>query len=78
MSDTRIENLLHENRVFPPPEGFAARANATADLYTEADRDHVAFWMDQALSRLDWFTEPTVALTFNTFAAPAGRKCTRT
>jgi hypothetical protein len=32
-----IEALLPEQRIFPPDPGFAARANATAALYKEAD-----------------------------------------
>ena len=62
MADAGIENLLHEDRTFPPSEAFAAQANATADLFAEADEDYVAFWTRQALERIDWYTEPTVAL----------------
>ena len=32
-----IENLLAERRTFPPDPAFAAQANATADLYEEAE-----------------------------------------
>ena len=39
-----IENLLAEHRTFPPSPAFAAQANATADLYDEAERDYAAFW----------------------------------
>ena len=62
MSDPGIENLLHEDRVFDPPADFAAQANAGEALYADAGTDHVAFWTDQALSRLDWFTPPTAGL----------------
>src|SRR5690348_8446955 len=44
---------------FPPPADFTAAANATADLYDEAERDRLAFWDKQA-KRLSWdapFTE---------------------
>ena len=57
-----IENLLHEDRVFPPPEEFASQANVSDDWFDRADEDHVDFWMQQALERLDWITEPTTAL----------------
>ena len=40
-----IENLLLEERAFPPDPAFAAQANATADLYEEAARDPEAFWV---------------------------------
>jgi acetyl-CoA synthetase len=40
---------------YPPPAGFAAQANATAELYDEADADRLAFWARQA-NRLAWET----------------------
>ena len=52
MSET-IENLLSEDRVFPPPPEFAAAANARADLYDRAEADFQAFWASEA-ERLDW------------------------
>jgi len=48
-----LENLLHEERRFPPAAEFAAQANATADMYDEAAADRLAFWEDQA-GRLQW------------------------
>ncbi|HEX9044106.1 MAG TPA: acetate--CoA ligase [Candidatus Limnocylindrales bacterium] len=51
-----IENLLLENRTFPPDPAFAAQANAKADLYEEAARDPVAFWERLARERLSWYT----------------------
>ena len=64
MSETpeALENLLHEDRVFEPPAGFAAAANAGPDIYEKADADSVAWWTEQALNRIDWFKEPTVSL----------------
>ena len=38
-----------------PPPGFAAAANATADLYDAAEADRLAFWATQA-ERLHWDT----------------------
>ncbi|MEO8031411.1 MAG: acetate--CoA ligase [Gemmatimonadota bacterium] len=52
MSD-QISSLLSENRRFPPPPAFAARALAKADIYAGATADPVAFWADQA-RQLDW------------------------
>ena len=40
---------------FPPSPEFAAAANASADLYDEAERDRLAFWDKQA-KRLAWET----------------------
>jgi acetyl-CoA synthetase len=52
-----IEALLTEQRTFPPDPGFAARANATASLYREADADFEEFWARQARERISWYTE---------------------
>ena len=54
-SSPEIENLLAENRSFPPDPAFAAQANATADLYIEAEADFEAFWARLARERIDWF-----------------------
>jgi len=51
-----IEGLLLEQRTFPPDPAFVARANATAALYEEAERDPEAFWAALARERLSWFT----------------------
>ncbi|MCP3996674.1 MAG: acetate--CoA ligase [bacterium] len=57
-----IENLMTEDRLFPPSEEFVAAANAGAEIYEEADADYLAFWKKQALDRVSWFREPTVVL----------------
>ncbi len=38
---------------YPPAAEFAEQANATAELYREADQDRLAFWAQQA-NRLSW------------------------
>ncbi|GAA2820542.1 acetate--CoA ligase [Saccharopolyspora taberi] len=53
---TTLDNLLSESRTFPPSEAFAAQANATSELYDEANADREAFWAAQA-RRLHWDTE---------------------
>ncbi len=40
---------------YPPPAQFVEQANATAELYREAEQDRLAFWATQA-ERLDWAT----------------------
>ena len=40
---------------YPPSDDFAAQANATAELYSEAEKDRLAFWAEQA-NRLSWDT----------------------
>ena len=62
MMDSGIENLLQENRRFPPSEDFAANAVGTDELYIEADEDFVAYWTRQAKERLTWVKEPTETL----------------
>jgi len=53
VSGEALENLLSEDRRFPPPPQLAAAANAQADLYDEAAADRLAFWERQA-RRLEW------------------------
>ena len=48
-----LSNLLHEERRFAPPAGFAEQANATEADYEAADADRLAFWAEQA-KRLAW------------------------
>ena len=48
MSGEALENLLNEDRRFPPAPQFAAAANAQPDLYDEAAADRLAFWDRQA------------------------------
>ena len=50
-----IEALLQENRAFPPPKAFAARAHVrSASVYRSADRNYQKFWADFA-RELVWF-----------------------
>jgi acetyl-CoA synthetase len=56
---TNIESVLHEERVFPPPEEFAARARVGSmeeyeRLREEAARDPEGFWARMA-EELHWF-----------------------
>jgi acetyl-CoA synthetase len=51
MSDAHAE----VQSVYPPSAEFAAQANATDDLYREAEADRLAFWAEQA-NRLSWDT----------------------
>jgi len=49
-----IDDLLREDRTFPPPPDFRARAIAQDEsLYAEADRDPEAFWARFA-AELEW------------------------
>jgi acetyl-CoA synthetase len=53
MSHEALENLLQEDRRFPPSEQFVAQAVADAGLYEQASADRLAFWADQAKA-LTW------------------------
>jgi len=57
-----LENLLREDRTFPPAEEFTAQANAKPGIHEEAAADYRAFWQREALDRITWFTEPTQIL----------------
>ncbi|MDQ0378704.1 acetate--CoA ligase [Amycolatopsis thermophila] len=59
-----LDNLLTENRTFPPSDEFAAQANAKADWYDKADADREAFWAEQA-ERLHWDTKWTKVLDWS-------------
>jgi len=61
MSET-LENLLREERTFPPPPAFTAQANAGSGIHEEAAADYLAFWNRNALERISWFKEPTVVI----------------
>ena len=57
-----LENLLQENRKFPPSEAFSSQANAKPGIHDEAAADPIAFWQRQGLDRITWFKEPTEVL----------------
>ena len=59
MSDRAIENLLDEERRFPPDPAFAAQANAQPEIY---DLDPDAFWEREGRERVSWF-EPFETLS---------------
>jgi len=63
-----IESLQHEDRHFPPTPEFTANAIATADLYTAAAADRLAFWGDQSRELLHWHELFTKTLDWS--AAP--------
>ena len=59
-----LDNLLRENRTFPPSTEFAENSTITADLYTQADADRLGFWEQQA-RELDWDTDFTEVLDWS-------------
>ncbi len=53
-----IETMQLEERRYPPPEEFAAQANAQPEIY---ERDFEEFWETEARERVTWF-EPFTEL----------------
>ncbi|MEO5799476.1 MAG: acetate--CoA ligase, partial [Gemmatimonadales bacterium] len=49
----QLDTLLSEERRFPPPADFVARALATPALYQAAAADRLGFWAEQARA-LEW------------------------
>ena len=67
MSDTSsqtLDNLLAEDRTFPPSAEFAAQANLQAEAYERAAADPDAFWAEQA-NRLSWSTPFSTVLDWS-------------
>ncbi len=63
----KIESVLVENRVFPPPESFARQATVSGmaqyrALCDEAECDHAGFWARLAREQLLWNKPFTRAL----------------
>jgi acetyl-CoA synthetase len=52
--DAEFDDLLHENRSFPPPAGFRSKARIQdEEIYAAADRDPEGFWAKFA-EELEW------------------------
>ena len=66
MTSKPLENLLREDRVFPPSPSFSTQANAQPGIYDDAENDWQGFWARQARERVSWFKEPTVTLDDST------------
>jgi acetyl-CoA synthetase len=66
---TAIESILHESRMFPPPEEFSKDAHVKSfdeyeRLYAEAAADPEAFWAKQA-EDIHWFKKWDSVLEWN-------------
>jgi acetyl-CoA synthetase len=61
-----IEALLQEDRRYPPPPDFAARAvQNDPGIYDEAARDPLAFWEARAREQVEWFKPWDTVLEWN-------------
>ena len=63
----QLDTVMHEDRLFPPPAEFAARAaigsmEAYEQLYKRSLEDYEGFWADLARQQLHWFTPFTKTL----------------
>ena len=66
---TAFTSSLREDRVFPPPAEFAARAHIRSRaeydaMYRRSIDDNEGFWAEQA-RELDWFTQPDKILAWD-------------
>ncbi len=68
-TSTAFTSSLREDRLFPPPPEFAARAHIRSRaeydaMYRRSIDENETFWAEQA-RELEWFTEPTAVLEWN-------------
>ena len=58
MADKAIDDLMAENRRFPPSDSFKKTALVTdTGLYDDGDADYEGFWARQAADLLHWNTD---------------------
>ncbi|BDU11362.1 acetyl-coenzyme A synthetase [Aurantimicrobium sp. INA4] len=60
-----IDNLMNEERRFPPSAEFTAQAVGKADLYEAAKKDRLGFWDKQAKELLHWHKPYTRVLDWS-------------
>ncbi len=58
-TDTNIESILQENRLFPPSQSFAKNSRISSQeeldrLYKKAENDYEGFWGDLAKQEISW------------------------
>ncbi|MBI1730140.1 acetate--CoA ligase [Candidatus Acetothermia bacterium] len=64
MTDSTIENLLHEERRFAPPNSFKSQANLNDPRIYERGKDPEKFWAEQA-ENFEWFEKWNQVLDWN-------------
>lgn len=64
-NDSRLDTLLHEQRLFEPPEDFRKQANFNdPSIYDKASENPEAFWDEQA-QNITWFKPYDKVLEWN-------------
>jgi len=63
---SKMNSLMTENRSFPAPAGFKAKAHIKSqkqydEMYKRSVEDPEAFWLEQAEQLVTWFKKPTQA-----------------
>jgi acetyl-CoA synthetase len=66
----KIDTVMHEERLFPPPKQFAAHARIKSpaeyqELWDRAQADPPTFWAELAREELHWFEPFNEALVWN-------------
>jgi acetyl-CoA synthetase len=65
----KMNSLMTENRTFPPPASFKAKAHIKSQqqydaMYKRSVEDPEGFWLEQAEQLVTWFKKPTQARTY--------------
>ncbi len=79
-SGGRLDTVMHEDRLFPPPKQFAAKARidspaAYEEMWREAAADIDSFWAKFACE-LHWF-KPYQKCSSGTSPSPSGSSAAR-
>jgi acetyl-CoA synthetase len=69
-SSGQIDNVMHEDRLFPPPQEFSAQARIGSmddyqAIYDRAKSDPEGFWDEEAKQNLHWFEPYTSVMEGN-------------
>ncbi|WP_397428133.1 acetate--CoA ligase [Pontimonas sp.] len=65
VSESTIDNLLHEERRFDPPADFVEQRIAGPELYEQAKANREEFWAQQSRELLHWHTPFTEGLDWS-------------
>ena len=68
IEDLMVASYSEENRRFPPPPAFAAKATISSkkqyeEMYKQSLEEPEKFWLEQAKT-IEWFKKPSIALKY--------------